>query len=69
LFFEPLDAAIEACEGPEALMNTHNCDQSCRNLKCCDCVDCALQQAATASAEATKIDIPVTPRCILQPPN
>jgi hypothetical protein len=57
-----LDEAIEACGGPEALMNTHNCDPCCRNLKCCDCVDCAVKKAATAGAETTKIDIPVTHR-------
>ncbi len=57
-----LDAAIEVCGGPAALMNTHNCDPIFRNLKCCDCVDCAVKRAAIAGAKITNMDIPVTHR-------
>ena len=50
-----LNVTIQTCDGASALINTHNCDQTCHKLKCCDYVDCVVKRAATVGEVPTNL--------------
>jgi hypothetical protein len=53
-----VEAAIEACGGAERVINTKACDATHRNLKCCNCANCAVKKAATAGPATASTLIP-----------
>ena len=57
-----LDAAIQGAGNSASLINTKNCEPTCRNLKSCNYAQYAVTKAASAGEAATDIQIPASHR-------